>query len=91
MRQGQNAYHSTNARPLAISNTDKRILASACRFEWEQLAGTHVLRRHRGFLPKRPMLADVVETDHLAHTYAPEHDNPAVILYDFTAAFPSFA
>ena len=37
------------------------------------------------------MLANVVEIDHHARMFALEHDDPALILYDFTVAFPSIA
>ena len=37
------------------------------------------------------MLTNVVEIDHIAHMHALEHEDPTLILYDFTAAFPSLA
>ncbi len=55
------------------------------------LAGTHVRQHQRGFLPKRFMLANVEEIDHLSHMFDFEHNDAALILYDFTAAFPSIA
>ena len=88
---GQNTYHSGNTRPLAISNTDNRLLASACRIRWERVAAEHVHPHQRGFLPKRSMLFNVVEIDHLAHIYSLHHNDPTLVLYDFTAAFPSIS
>jgi hypothetical protein len=37
------------------------------------------------------MLYNVVEIDHLSHIYSLQHDDPTLILYDFTAAFPSIS
>ena len=37
------------------------------------------------------MLSNVVEIDHLAHLNALTYEDPSLILYDFTAAFPSIA
>ena len=41
-KEGQAAYHSDSTRPLAISNTDNRIIASACRLKWETCAAEHI-------------------------------------------------
>ncbi len=37
------------------------------------------------------MLSNVVEIDHLAHLNALTDEDPSLILYDFTAAFPSIS
>ena len=63
-KDGQSAYHSDSTRPLAISNTDNRLIASTFRLRWERLAAQHIHPHQRGFLPKRSMLSNVVEIDH---------------------------
>jgi hypothetical protein len=37
------------------------------------------------------MLAGVIEIDHLSHMFALQRNDPALMLYDFTAACPSIA
>ena len=88
---GTQAFHSNNTRPLAISNMGNRLLAAACRIRWEGLAKDAVHQHQRGFLPGRSMLANITEIDHIAHLMALEEDDPAMVLYDFTAAFPSIS
>ena len=88
---GTQAFHSNNTRPLAISNTDNRLLAAACRIRWEGLAKDAVHQHQRGFLPGRSMLANITEIDHIAHIMALEEEDPTMVLYDFTAAFPSIS
>ena len=78
---GHNAYHSNNTRPLAISNTDNRLLASACRLRWETIAAEHVHPHQRGFLPKRSMLYNIVDIDHLSHMYSLDYNDLTLILY----------
>ena len=90
-KDGSNAYHSGNTRPLAISNTDNRLLATACRVRWERIACEHVHEHQCGFLPRRSMVANIVDIDHYSHLFALQEDGPTLILYDFTAAFPSIS
>ena len=37
------------------------------------------------------MLTNITEIDHIAHLMALEEEDPAMVLYDFTAAFPSIS
>ena len=47
-KDGQAAYHSDSTRPLAISNTDNRLIASTFRLRWERLAAQHIHPHQRG-------------------------------------------
>ena len=56
-------YGPGDTRPLAIVNTDSRIIASACRLAWEPLMNDCISKMQRGFLKGRSMLMNVQDID----------------------------
>eukprot|EP00959_Pyramimonas_sp_CCMP1952_P468264 9492941-Pyramimonas_sp.AAC.1 len=86
---GEQIYKPEGTRPLSITNTDNRIIANACRLRWEPVVGPGIASSQRGFLQGRSMLSNVVDVEHHAMLAATEEQDAAIVLFDFTAAFPS--
>ena len=70
---------------------DNRIVALAFRHRWQKHINAWVSQDQRGFLPKRSMLANVIQMEALALSTAAKHKEGAAILIDFKAAFPSIS
>ena len=88
---GGRAWSPANTRPLSIVDMDNRIIALAFRRRWEGHINRWVSREQRGFLPKRSMLANVVQMEAKAISVAARHRQGAAVLIDFKAAFPSIS
>ena len=82
-------YNAAGTRPLAIVDTANRILANAYRYRWEPTLAARVSKEQRGFLPRRSILANVIDVEEAAAEYHNQDDDPATFLFDFAAAFPS--
>ena len=82
-------YHAGATRPLNVSNVDNRLLASAARLAWEPILERWVSKMQRGFLKGRVMLHNVIDIDWEAMKVSLKHQNGALVLFDFKAAFPS--
>ena len=86
------AYFEPGAtRPLSVVNTDNRLIASAYKKVIEPLANEWVSSMQQGFLEGRSMLRNVVDIDLASMKVAMQHRNGMLILFDFTAAFPSLS
>ena len=84
-----NYYLPDEVRPLTLLNTDNRLVASAQRHKLEPIV-TRILTQHQqGFLHGRSMASNIVNTECLSMKFALTYDDPATILWDFQAAFPS--
>ena len=59
-------YSGDNTRPLALVNTDNRIIASAARMAWEPLLEMYICKQQQGFLKGRNMLSNVIDIDYQA-------------------------
>ena len=86
---GKDIYEAANTRPLSIGNTDNRIMCSAARIRWETIFKDWVSPYQKGFIRGRSMLSNVFTIDHEAMKISLLHDNGAILLFDFKAAFPS--
>ena len=61
---GSVTYHEPgDTRPLAMVNTDNRLLANAVRLRVEPVLAKGIAEIQRGFLPKRSMLQNIFEVD----------------------------
>ena len=89
--QGEQVYEAKNTRPLTITNTDNRIIASAYRIRWEPLIAPVVAKNQRGFIGGRSMLCNVIDIEHEAIMASLDCEDAVIILFDFTAAFPSIS
>ena len=84
-------YSGDNTRPLALVNTDNRILASAARMAWEPLLEKYISKQQQGFLKGRSMLSNIIDIDFQAMTVSLKCEKGAMFFFDFKAAFPSVA
>ena len=82
-------YTGETTRPLALVNTDNRILASAARITWEPILANFISLEQQGFLKGRQMLGNVIDIDYEAMTVSLKCEKGAVMFFDFKAAFPS--
>ena len=86
---GEDIYDAANTRPLAIGNTDNRLMCGAARLRWETIFCEWVSPCQKGFLRNRSMLSNVLTVDHEAMKISLEQKSGAIVLFDFKAAFPS--
>ena len=86
---GEDIYEAANTRPLAIGNTDNRLMCGAARMRWETIFNEWVSPSQKGFLRNRSMLSNVLTVDHEAMKISLEQETGAIVLFDFKAAFPS--
>ena len=83
-------YFSADAtRPLAIVNTDNRLIAGAYRGRLEPIMEPWISLMQRGFLKGRSMIANIVDIDFEAMRISLNCAEGALVLFDFRAAFPS--
>jgi len=82
-------YSGENTRPLALVNTDNRILASAARLTWEPILEGYISNHQQGFLKGRQMLNNVIDIDYHAMTVSLKCSKGVMMFFDFKAAFPS--
>jgi len=86
---GAEVYAVDGARPLNVTNTDNRLVASAVRVAIEPVLNSLITWDQRGFLTGRSMLSNILDVEEaLAHAAILNRDAVAVF-YDFAAAFPS--
>ena len=84
-------YTGENTRPLALVNTDNRIIASAARLTWEPILNGFISSYQQGFLKGRQMLNNVIDIGFESMTVSLKCNRGALLLFDFKAAFPSVA
>ena len=83
-------YAGEDTRPLALVNTENRIIASAARRCWEPILDKRYISIHQqGFLKRRLMINNILDIDYNAMSVSLLHDKGALLLFDFKAAFPS--
>ena len=84
-------YRGEDTRPLALVNTDNRIIASAARVAWEPLLSKYISNAQQGFLKGRQMINNIIEVDYDSMTVSLKCEKGMLVLFDFKAAFPSVA
>ena len=82
-------YRGEDTRPLALVNTDNRIIANAARLTWEPLLNKYISKAQRGFLKGRHMINNLIEIDYDAMRISMRAEKGMLVLFDFKAAFPS--
>ena len=86
---GKEIYEPGNTRPLAIGNTDNRLMCSAARLRWEGIFGSWISLQQKGFIRGRSLLSNVLVVDNEAMKISLTQKHGAILLFDFRAAFPS--
>ncbi len=77
---GQPWYLASDTRPLCIVDTANRLIANAARMRWEAILTPWLAKQQRGFLPRRSMLANVVDLETEAMHYSRTFVSPVVVL-----------
>ena len=73
------SFHSgDNTRPLALVNTDNRLIASSARLAWEPNLARYICKNQQGFLKGRSMLSNIVDIDYHAMTVSLKCEKGAV-------------
>ena len=79
-------------RPISLSNTSSKFFALAVNLPLALAAQSTVHPRQRGFVAGRSITDNVVEIEGFGQSYAiAEAEDPAILLFDIRAAFPSLA
>ncbi len=79
-------------RPISLSNTDNKFFALAINRPLAEAARVTVHPRQRGFVQGRSLVDNVLEVEGYGQSYTiAEGDNPAILLFDLMAAFPSLS
>ena len=86
---GEGYYESENVRPLNVTNTDNRLLASAIKHCIEPIIGPKIIWTQRGFVSGRSLLANLVDIDEAMALSACSSEEGGAIFFDFAAVFPS--
>ena len=84
-------YRGEDTRPLALVNTDNRIIASAGRLCWEPILAQYISKYQQGFLKGRSMLSNIIDIDYESMRVSIKSEKGMLVLFDFKAAFPSVA
>ena len=88
---GITGHNPSDTRPLNIACCDNRVLANAVRLCVEEPLTAAVSEDQHGFIPRRSMLANVVDIDEAMMRTALQQHRGAAWFFDFKAAFPSVA
>ncbi len=79
-------------RPISLSNTASKFFALAVNKPLAQVAQITVHPRQRGFVGGRSITDNIIEIEGFAQSYTiADPDDPAILLFDIRAAFPSLA
>ena len=79
-------------RPISLSNTASKFFALAINRPLAQVAQVTVHPRQRGFVGGRSITDNIIEIEGFGQSYAiAEAEDPAILLFDIRAAFPSLA
>lgn len=76
-------------RPLNVTNSDNRLLASAIRITLELVIEPLITLDQRGFLSGPSMLANLLDVDEAMLHTTTQGEKGVAFFFDFAAAFPS--
>jgi len=82
-------YSPEGVRPLNVTNTDNRLVASSVRAAIEPTLGQLVTMDQRGFISGRSMLANILDVEEAMAMATFRGIRSLAVLFDFSAAFPS--
>jgi hypothetical protein len=91
LEDGTSCYAAAGTRPLSIVDAANRILAAIFQCTLELAVASRISNAQKGFVKGRRMLRNVLEIDHAAQKISVTNKSGAILLFDFTAAFPSLA
>ena len=86
---GVSIFEPSGVRPLNVTNTDNRLVASAVRSAIEPVLALLITADQKGFIGGRSMASNILDVDEaMAHASLADADALA-IFYDFATAFPA--
>ncbi len=86
---GSAIFDAKGVRPLNVTNSDNRLIASAVRLALEPMIDPLIIGDQRGFLTGRSMIANLLDVDEAMIKQAGVVEDGMAVFYDFAAAFPS--
>ena len=63
LADGTDFFDAEATRPLALVNTDNRLVAAAAKRRWERALNAFVYKHQRGFLSGRSIIQNVVDVE----------------------------
>ena len=63
LEDGTDYFDAEATRPLALVNTDNRLVAAAAKRRWERALNRFVYKHQRGFLPGRSIIQNVIDVE----------------------------
>ena len=82
-------YSPENIRPLSVVGCFNRIIAAAFRSKLASRIGQVLGPTQRGFVPGKQIIENVLEIDWEYMRVTTTKSHGALVLFDFSAAFPS--
>ena len=82
-------YSPDGVRPLNVTNTDNRLIASAVRLAIEPVLANLITLDQKGFIGGRSMLSNILDVEEALGLAAVARCGALAVFYDFAAAFPS--
>ena len=82
----------SNVRPISLNNSDNKLVCTVYNNKLSVETTKHISQIQRGFIRERQFTENIVELDAKAREYSMTADAgsmPALVLWNFTAAFPS--
>ena len=76
-------------RPLSLGNTDAKIFALMIKVKLDKMIGDWASLSQRGFIQGRLMLENILDTETWCVQQSVTTRTAALLLFDFSAAFPS--
>ena len=91
MDNGIEYFGAEDTRPLAIVNTDNRLIANAYRLRLEPIVERVISKKQQRFPPGRSMISNVLDIEHSMACNSWTGEDPCAGCFDFKAAFPTLA
>ena len=82
-------YSPDGVRPLNVTNTDNRLIASSVRLAIEPVLANLITLDQKGFIGGRSMLSNILDVEEALGLAAVARRGALAVFYDFAAAFPS--
>ena len=83
---------AADVRPIALKNSDNKLVASVYNRKISSIAPQHIHPAQRGFVKGRHFVQNILDLDTQARMFSMTQspsDMPALVFWDYEAAFPS--
>ena len=82
-------YSPEGVRPLNVTNTDNRLVASSIRVAIEPILGQLVTMEQKGFISGRSMLSNILDVEEAMALATFRGIRSLAVVFGFSAAFPA--